>query len=590
MRIFAAISVLLITSWLNGNSLSIASADPILIITAGYLLLTTLLTLLNRKNVLAGTTYSYCTIFTDTLAISLLLIFGGESTSPLCAVYYLIILHSGIKTQNHRLLTGTILSSLGFATALYLSSYWASQIYLGLGLLCGLLLTSLILYKQNEALSANNTIHRIDNENDVDDQSNLKLLIITSDRKDRHMLKSYIDSWGIDANIHNSSLRAFAELVNHAEDSNAYTTVIIDSLNFDMDPVQFAKYIRLDSSLSNTHLIHLSPEHSAKQKEQLLAAGYTTLLKTPIDKTILFDAIHTYNTKTTSGKNITHFINHYSYKSNTKQPLDILLAVGNKTERESFSATLEHNGQRVYAVENVSQTLDALHTHQFDLVILDFTMPEIEAKEIIRLYYYTYLNEDWMPFIALVDEATPEVLSQCRDAEVNAILVRPVEQNEILITVTDIASSKAKRAESIQKHWQPPHINETQIRNSGDQILNTQTLIQLEELSSSKNFLSQLTTKFNQDMEILVARLELSINNNSFTSFKDSIYALKDSSCNLGAEKLHKISLFALQINQSEFQGQATLVLSDLKDTLEKTKHALQNYAAKQDNSASELE
>jgi two-component system sensor histidine kinase RpfC len=404
------------------------------------------------------------------------------------------------------------------------------------------------------------------------------------------MLFSYIESWGINVDTYNSSLRAFAELVNHAESDYGYTTVIVDSLNLDMDPIQFAKYIQLDSGLSNLHLIHISPELSLDQKKQLLDAGYTTLLNTPLDKTILLDALHDHKAKTTTGSNITRFIKHYSSKTNERQPLDILLAISNKAEQELFSVTLEHNGQRVYTVSSGSQALDALNTHQFDLVILDFNMPDIEGKEIIRLYYYTYLNEDWVPFIALVNEANPEVMGQCREAEVNAILVRPVEKNELLITVSDIASSKTKRAESIDKHWQPPHIHETQIHDNDDQILNAQTLMQLEELSSSNNFLSQLTTKFNHDMDILMDGLEQSIQNNCFTDFKDLIYALKDSSCNLGADSLHKLSLLALQINQREFQGQADIIFKEIRETLSKTKYALQNHVVKQNSSATESE
>ncbi len=590
VRLIISLFLFVVLFWQDGSSFHLAVNSPILLIITGYALLNVTIIFLTRQGALREKQVKYLSITSDTAGISLLLFFGDKSTSAVCFAYYLLTIHNGIGAKNRELLISTLLSVLCFSAILYLSSYWSSQSTLGIGLIVGLLFISAILYKNNNDSHSNRMIRSIDKYSDEDIQKSLQVLVVTNDLKDRHMLLSYIDSWGIHLDTYNSSLRALTELVNRAEKGDRYTTVIVDSLNMDMSPMQFAKHVQSDSVLSNIHLIHLSPELSTERGEQLLNAGYTTLLKTPIDKTILFDALHSRKTLATNSKNITQLIRHYSGKTNNRKPLDILLAVYNKEEQDSFRATLERNGQRVYTVNNGSQTHDALNTHQFDLVVLDFNMPDIEGKEIIRLYYYTYLNEDWAPFIALVDEATPEVLSQCREAEVNAILVRPVGEEELLITVADIASSKTKQAESIDKHGQPSHVHEIQIKDCDDQILNTQTLKQLVDLSSSKNFLDQLTIRFTQDMNVLMDGLECSINENRFTDFKDLAYALKDSSCNLGASYLHKLSLQALQINQQGFQRQARLLFNDLQETLTETKYALQNYANNQDDSASKQE
>lgn len=592
VRVFIAFVFLLAIPWLSSSPSSFYIPNPLSATITGYVLFTVTLILLYKIEVLTNKQHNCLTVLADISGITLLLIFGGSSTSPLCAAYYLFIIHNGINSNTRQLLVSSFLAVSGFSTTLYLSSYWNSHLELGIGLVSGLLLVSLILFREITNSSNSNDIIHTDSVDltPKDKQSTLNVLFITNDIKDRHMLLSYIDSWGINIETGNSSLRAFAELANSAESNNRYTTVIVDAINLDMDPVQFAKYIKLDDALSKIHLIHISPEHYTEHETRLMNAGYTTLLKTPIDKTILFDALHTHNKQSTKGKNITKLINHYASKSSFRQPLDILLAVADPAEQKQFRNNLEYNGQRVYAVNSGSQALDALNTHQFDMIVLDFNMPDMGGNEIINLYYYTCLNEEWVPFIALVDEANPEVLSQCRDAEVNAVLVRPVEEKELLITVADIASSRTKRDENVDKHWQPPYIHETQIRDCNDQILNTKTLAQIEQLSASNNFLEQLTTKFNQDMDALMEGLEISIDNNCFTDYKDLIYALKDSSCNLGADALHKLSLIALQINQREFQVQSRPVLTKIQETLAKTKHALQNHAAKQCGSASENE
>jgi two-component system sensor histidine kinase RpfC len=592
VRVVIAFVFLLVIPWFGSDPLSFSISDPLSATAIGYILFTVALILLDSREIITKVQHNCLTLFADISGITLLLIIGESAASPLCTAYYLFVIHNGINTNTRQLLISSFLAASGFTTVLYLSSYWNSHLELGVGLISGLTVISLILFREIANSSNYNQIIKAEpvNPKFKGEHSSLNVLFITNDTQDRHMLLSYIDSWGITIETSNSSLRAFAELANSADSENRFTTVIVDALNLDMDPVQLAKYIKLDDALSKIHLIHISPEYTTDHETRLMEAGYSTLLKTPIDKTILFDALHTHNEQTANGKNITRLIKHYSSKTNLIQPLDILLAIGNREEQEHFRNTLEQNGQRAYTANSGTETLDALQTHRFDLIILDFKMPDIEGKEIIKLYYYTYLNEDWVPFIALVDEANPEILSACREAEVNAILVRPVEIKELLITVADIASSKSKQTESIDKHWLPPHISNIQIKDSNDQILNTKTLLQLEELSSSNNFLSQLTSNFNQDMDILIDGLEQSIRSNCFTDFKDLIYALKDSSCNLGADALHKLSLLGLQINQREFQGQATIIVEELRDTMIQTKLALQNYVNKNDSSTSKSE
>ncbi len=590
VRVVIAFVFLLVIPWLSSDPFYFSISNPLLATVIGYVLFTVALVILHSREIITNIQHNCLTLLADISGITLLLIIGESAASPLCAAYYLFIIHNGINSNTRQLLISSFLAVSSFTTVLYLSSYWNSHLELGVGLISGLTFISLILFREITNNSNNNHIVQEETVKPTlkDKHSSLNVLFITNDTHDRHMLLSYIDSWGITIETSNSSLRAFAELANSAESENRFTTVIVDALNLDMDPIQLATYIKLDNALSKIHLIHISPEYSTDHETRLMDAGYSTLLKTPIDKTILFDALHTHNEQLAKGKNITKLISHYASKASFRQPLDILLAIADTTEQQQFRTNLENNGQRVYAVNSGSQTLDALNTHQFDIIILDFNMPDMGGNEIINLYYYTYLNEEWIPFIALVDAASPEVLSQCRDAEVNAILVRPVEENELLITVADIASSRTKRAENIDKHWQPPYIHETQIRDGNDQILNTKTLTQIEQLSSSNNFLEQLAANFNQDMDVLIEGIEKAIDNNCFTDYKDLIYALKDSSCNLGADALHKLSLIALQINQREFQGQATTILEDIKETLSKTKYALHNHALKQKSSATD--
>ncbi len=599
IRLAVSICLLGLFIWLDNGPLTLSYGNPTLLIIVGYILFSTAIFFTIEYKPATSNKIRSVAIFGDICTTSLLLIFGGETAAPICVAYYILILNNGLSNYARELRIGTSLSILGFSSVLYLSEYWQTQTNLGIGLLVGMIVVASLISRhihQDKTL-ADETVKNpnlaIDNKKsslNIGKNKDLKILLITKDTTDRHMVLSYINSWGITLQVCNSTIRAFAELVNAAENGTGYTTVIVDSLNLDMDPTLFSQSLLSDDTQSDINLIHVSPAQLEEQEARLIAAGYSKLLNIPLDKTILFDAIHTTKTSTQQNSNITQLISHYSSRAGSTQPSDILLAISDPIEQKLLRSILEKGGQRVFTVSTGSQTLDALNTHQFDMVILDFNISDIDGKDIIRLYYYTYLNHDWVPFIALVDKATSNILSQCREAEVDAIIARPIKEQSLLMTIADIAASKAKQVGSINSSRNSIRACNTQIADNNDLILNKQTLRQLENLSSSSEFLDLLINNFHEDMTKLLNGLQKAIDHCRFTEFQDFAHALRDTSCNLGAISLHRLSIMALEINQHEFQQQGKPLLNELHLALSKTMHALRDHVIKNNDSATEKE
>ena len=598
IRLSVALFILGLYLWQNSNSTFIWFSDPIILTAIVYMALSVSLSFLVKQNFFRLANLRSAAIFIDITALSIFMSFGGETTSPLCVIYYLLILNTGLQKISHELWLSTALSILGFCSVLYFNSFWSTHLYLGSGLLLGMAIVSFLISRRlhkpatrKEPIFTTQT-SKLETKPELHHkviQGHRKLLLITHDSTDRHLLQNYIDSWGIKIEVCSSAVRAFTELLNAENRGAGYGIVIVDSLNLDMDPIQLCKSLKADSVLHKIDLIHISPSHSSDYETQLLDTGYSKVLKTPLDKMILFDAIHATKPRAQENNNITQLINHYSSKDSSQQPSDILLATPDTTEQGNLKKILEQDGQRVYSVKNGSEALDALNTHQFDIIIIDFTMSDIKGMDVIRLYYYTYPSQDWVPFIALVDEATPEILSQCREAEVDAVLVRPIEKQKLLTTVADIATSRTKQNISTDSYIHS--ISSCNTRSDGsNQVLNIQTIRQLEHLSTSDEFLEQLITRFNDDMVHLLDILERSIDNNQYSEFMDQSHALRDSSCNMGADLLHRLSLQALQINQREFLKQAKQILDELHIAQSKTKYALHNYVIQRNNSTTEKE
>ncbi len=599
IRLLVGLCIIGLYIWHNSNTIPTWLFDLPILTGLGYIVISIGLFFLEGKNYFTQSKLRSAATVIDVAALSVFMAYGGEVAAPLCVIYYLLILINGLHRPSRAVWVTTSLSAIGFTSVLFINSYWGSQQYLGFGLLSGMVLTSLLIsnylnkYRIREAPGLPVTFIKVETkpslQNPAKHDQN-KLLLITPDSTDRHLLLNYIDSWGIKIDVCNSAVRAFAELLNAASRGAGYSIVIVDSINLDMEPIQFCKSLRSDNTLNHINLLHLSPGYGSDNETQLLDAGYSKVLKTPLDKTILFDALHATNPIPQENDNITQLIHHYESKDSSPQPSDILLATSDFTEQNNLKEILEQEGQRVYTVRNGSEALDALNTHQFDIVIIDFKMHDIKGKDVIRLYYYTYPSQDWIPFVALVDKATPEILSQCRETEVDAVLTRPIEKQKLLTTIADITTARIKQTSNPDSPAISTSSCSTSTTDGNSQVLNIQTLRQLEHLSPSDEFLDQLISRFDEDMVQLLDTLKLAIENNQYSEFMDQSHALRDSSCNIGADLLHHLSLQALQISQHEFKKQGKLILDELNIAQAKTKYALHNYVIQRNNSATETE
>ncbi|MEW8498727.1 MAG: ATP-binding protein, partial [Candidatus Thiodiazotropha taylori] len=79
----------------------------------------------------------------DVSMITLAMWIGGESTSMLYVLYLWISLGNGFRFGTPSLYFTSALSTLGFASVLLISDFWKQQPVLGIGLLLGLLITTL---------------------------------------------------------------------------------------------------------------------------------------------------------------------------------------------------------------------------------------------------------------------------------------------------------------------------------------------------------------------------------------------------------------------------------------------------------------
>jgi len=113
----------------------------------------------------------------------------------------------------------------------------------------------------------------------------------------------------------------------------------------------------------------------------------------------------------------------------------ILIIDDIEDNRELLAIMLEESGYDTVCCEGGKDALKELEQESFDLVLVDYLMPEmdgVETTECIRKMdkYKT------MPVIAVTANKTPEVTEQMEKAGANEVLIKPIDQY-VLLEVVD---------------------------------------------------------------------------------------------------------------------------------------------------------
>ena len=97
-----------------------------------------------------------------------------------------------------------------------------------------------------------------------------------------------------------------------------------------------------------------------------------------------------------------------------------------------LKGVLEGAGHEVEITTDGEAALSALERTRFDIALLDINMPEVNGYEVTKLYRVGHIGEWRLPIVALTADATSETERLCREAGMDAVLIKPVEAAQLL--------------------------------------------------------------------------------------------------------------------------------------------------------------
>ena len=123
----------------------------------------------------------------------------------------------------------------------------------------------------------------------------------------------------------------------------------------------------------------------------------------------------------------------------------ILIVEDVPSNQDVMKIFLEPEGCAIACADNGQHALTALRTQDFDVVLMDIRMPEMDGIEATRLIRSEGGRNSRVPIIALTADATAETNAQCMAAGANIFLTKPIIATELIDSIRFVRRQVAHR-------------------------------------------------------------------------------------------------------------------------------------------------
>lgn len=245
-------------------------------------------------------------------------------------------------------------------------------------------------------------------------------LMISSDEKTDNLVLDELKLCGISVDSVANAEQALASL--HAPH---YELLLFDRQLPDMDAFEFAKAAK--AANASLHLILLCGLGERGDAHMCREVGIEAYLTKPLREAelttvirMLMDDAHQYD-----------LITKYVLRE-ASQRLDILLAEDNIVNQKLAVRLLEKMNHQVSVVATGFEVLAALECEEFDLILMDMQMPDLDGIEATKhIRQAERQTGEHMPIIALTANAMSGDRDRCLRAGMNGYVSKPIKVEEL---------------------------------------------------------------------------------------------------------------------------------------------------------------
>ena len=251
------------------------------------------------------------------------------------------------------------------------------------------------------------------------------VLIVDDNATNRQILKEMVLGWGMVPTLVDSAEAAKSTMLAAAEKKEPFELILSDVNMPDADGFQLAEWVRGTDGVCSTPIVMLTSGGrmgDRDRRETLQIGGH---LSKPVKQSDLFDTI----VNVLGGRPSPDEPQSVVAPGSTR-PLNLLLAEDSYFNQRLAIALLEEQGHKVVVANNGVEAVDAFETTEFDAILMDVQMPEMDGMEAtreIRRREEEAQADRRIPIIAMTAHAMKDDRQNCIDAGMDSYVSKPID-------------------------------------------------------------------------------------------------------------------------------------------------------------------
>ncbi len=255
-----------------------------------------------------------------------------------------------------------------------------------------------------------------------------QVLIVDDSATNRRVLVHQTTHWGMKS----VSFASGAEALAWIRAGNPVDVAILDMQMPEMDGLTLAIRIHEEAQTQRLPLIMFSSVGHSDEKRSLLDHHFTACLSKPVRQTKLYEYLQRIFAADFIAVEPAAVPFVLDRQLAEKLPRRILLAEDNLVNQKVALRMLERLGYQADVAGNGIEVLEGLHRQQYDIILMDVEMPEMDGLEATEHIREMWLREDQPYIIAMTAGAMQGDRERCLEVGMDDYLSKPVRLEDVI--------------------------------------------------------------------------------------------------------------------------------------------------------------
>ncbi len=267
----------------------------------------------------------------------------------------------------------------------------------------------------------------------------IRVLVVDDNQTNRRILSEMLTNWRMDVETAENAEEGHQAIHRATEQQTPYSLIISDVHMPDVDGFSFVKRIREETVANSPVIMMLTSGEHIGDRQKCDELDIRSHLIKPVKQSELFDAI-------IAALGVEAFEEKVEPESfSLEEPvemkrLQILLAEDSLPNQKLAVGLLGQQGHDVTVVDNGAAAVREAKSQQFDLVLMDVQMPEMDGLEATRTIRQWELvtHQRRLPIIAMTAHAMKGDREQCLSSGMDDYVTKPVRAATLMETIHDV--------------------------------------------------------------------------------------------------------------------------------------------------------